>query len=299
MTSIRDENPADKRAVHDVHAASFPTESEARLVDAMRAAGQLRVSLVAVDQNEVVGHVAFSPVHVTGATDGVGLAPVAVLHDYRRRGIADRLIREGLVMCRRASHGFVVVLGDPGYYGRFGFKPASEWALHDEYGGGDAFQALEAATRLDSNRRTNGRLRSAVRHGDRIRSRMRTYHHLGIPTTEKRPGEIHHAHLKLFVSGFGQSPYNIEWIRYEDDAPYPDLVKTVPHVAFEVDDLERELRGKHVIIEPNSPSPGVVVAFIEENGAPVEFLQLDLTSPTDGERARRRHRLPRRISSTR
>ncbi len=63
--------------------------------------------------------------------------------------------------------------------------------------------------------------------------------------------------------------------RFEEDAPYPDLVKTIPHVAFEVDDLEAVLEGKNVIIEPNSPSPGVVVAFIEDNGAPIEFLQID------------------------
>lgn len=104
---------------------------------------------------------------------------------------------------------------------------------------------------------------------------MRKYHHLGIPTREKRRGEVHLKHLKIFVSGNGNSPYNIEWIRYEEDAPYPEIVKTVSHVAFEVDDLERELQGRNVIIEPNSPSPGVTVAFIEDNGAPVEFLQID------------------------
>jgi hypothetical protein len=106
---------------------------------------------------------------------------------------------------------------------------------------------------------------------------MRKYHHLGIPTTEKREGEVHLKHLKIYVSGYKESPYHIEWMRYEPDAPYPELVKTVPHVAFEVDDLEQELQGKKVIIAPNSPSPGVTVAFIEDNGAPVEFLQIDKT----------------------
>ena len=81
--------------------------------------------------------------------------------------------------------------------------------------------------------------------------------------------------MKVYVSGFGRSPYGVEWNRFEDDAPYPDLVKTVPHLAFEVDNLEDALRGKNVIIEPNSPSPGVVVAFIEDDGAPIEFLQID------------------------
>ena len=60
-----------------------------------------------------------------------------------------------------------------------------------------------------------------------------------------------------------------------DDAPLPELVKTVPHVAFEVDDLHEALEGHHVIIEPNSPSAGVLVAFIEVNGAPVELMQID------------------------
>jgi hypothetical protein len=103
----------------------------------------------------------------------------------------------------------------------------------------------------------------------------RTYHHLGIPTTEARDGEMHLPHLKIFVSGYGSSEFNIEWTRYEDDAPYPDIVKTVPHIAFEVEDLEAELEGRNVIIEPNSPSPGIKVAFIEDNGAPIEFLQVE------------------------
>jgi hypothetical protein len=87
--------------------------------------------------------------------------------------------------------------------------------------------------------------------------------------------------LKVYVSGYKNSPYGIEWIRYELDAPYPELVKIIPHVAFEVDDLEQELRGKKVIIAPNSPSPGVTVAFIEDNGTPVEFLQIDKTQGED------------------
>ena len=110
---------------------------------------------------------------------------------------------------------------------------------------------------------------------------MRKFHHLGIPTTKKREGEVHLKHLKIYVSGYKESPYHIEWMRYEADAPYPELVKTVPHVAFQVDDLEQELKGKKVIIAPNSPSVGVIVAFIEENGAPVEFLQIDKTQRDD------------------
>ncbi|HEX2383634.1 MAG TPA: hypothetical protein VHI95_13410 [Acidimicrobiales bacterium] len=101
------------------------------------------------------------------------------------------------------------------------------------------------------------------------------FDHIGIPTTESFAGEIPIPHLKITVSDHQNNPYGIQWQRYWDDAPYPDLVKTVPHVAFEVDDLGVALDGQHVIIEPNSPSPGVVVAFVEVNGAPVELMQID------------------------
>ncbi len=102
---------------------------------------------------------------------------------------------------------------------------------------------------------------------------MRRYHHIGIPTTEQRPGERLIEGYATYVSGLDTSDYGIEWMRFEPDAPVPELVRTVPHVAFEVDDLARAIAGKQVLIPPNSPSPGVTVAFIVENGAPVEFLE--------------------------
>jgi len=108
------------------------------------------------------------------------------------------------------------------------------------------------------------------------------YHHLGIPTQEKLKDEIYLENLKMYVSGYGKNPYGVEWVRFEDDAEFPDIVKTIPHVAFEVDDIEAAIQGKHVIIAPNSPSPGVVVAFIEDNGAPVEFLQVDRSIAEEG-----------------
>ncbi len=108
------------------------------------------------------------------------------------------------------------------------------------------------------------------------------YHHLGIPTTKKLKDEIHLEHLKMFVSGYGKNAYGVEWVRYEDDADFPDIVKTIPHVAFEVDDIQQAIKNKNVIIEPNSPSPGVVVAFIEDNGAPIEFLQIDRSIAESG-----------------
>jgi hypothetical protein len=103
----------------------------------------------------------------------------------------------------------------------------------------------------------------------------RRYHHVGIPTTERREGERLIKNCATFVSGYETSAYGIEWMRFEPEAPVPDLVRTVPHVAFEVDDLSAEIAGKEILIAPNSPSPGVTVAFIVENGAPVEFLQFD------------------------
>ncbi len=101
------------------------------------------------------------------------------------------------------------------------------------------------------------------------------YHHLGIPTAEGKAGEVYLPAHKVHVSGYETSPYGIEWMRYEADSPVPELVKTVPHVAFQVDDLEAAIAGKTVLIAPNSPSPGVRVAFIVDDGAPVEFLEIE------------------------
>lgn len=146
MPTIREEQPADCDAVNAVHIASFPGAAEAQLVSALRRAGRLSASIVAVEAGWVVGHVAFSPLRVLGATSGVGLGPLAVLPGSRRRRVAERLVRHGLKVCAGAGATFVVVLGSPGYYARFGFQPARLWQLRDEYAGGDAFQALELVT---------------------------------------------------------------------------------------------------------------------------------------------------------
>jgi hypothetical protein len=101
------------------------------------------------------------------------------------------------------------------------------------------------------------------------------FDHIGIPTTGSFDGEIPLPHLRMTVSDHLDNPFGIQWQRYGDESRAPELVKTVPHVAFEVDDLETAVRDYRVIIEPNSPSPGVVVAFIEVKGAPVELMQID------------------------
>ena len=102
-----------------------------------------------------------------------------------------------------------------------------------------------------------------------------TYNHIGIPTTSRFEGEIPLPHLKVTVSDHQNNPFGIQWQSYWDGAPVPDLVKTVPHVAFEVDDLTESIQNQKVIIAPNSPSAGVLIAFIEVNGAPVELMQID------------------------
>jgi len=106
---------------------------------------------------------------------------------------------------------------------------------------------------------------------------MRRYHHLGIPSATPREGETYLKKYKAYVSGYETSPYGIEWMRFEPDSPLPEVVKNVPHVAFAVDDLAVEIAGKDILIEPNSPSEGITVAFIIDDGAPVEFLQFDKT----------------------
>ncbi len=104
---------------------------------------------------------------------------------------------------------------------------------------------------------------------------MRKYHHLGIPTETPRDSETYLKEYKVYVSGYEISPYGVEWMRFEPNSPLPKLVRTIPHVAFEVDDIWAELEGKEMLIEPNCPSEGVTVAFIIDNGAPIEFIQFN------------------------
>ena len=107
------------------------------------------------------------------------------------------------------------------------------------------------------------------------------FNHIGIPTTGRFDGEIDLPHLSVTVSDHQSNPFGIQWQRYWDGAPYPDLVKTVPHVAFEVENLNQALVGREVIIPPNSPSDGVMVAFIKVAGAPVELMEIDRSRRTD------------------
>jgi putative acetyltransferase len=140
---VRPERPSDVDAIRAVHDAAFGGAAEGRLVDALREAGKLVVSLVAELDGEVVGYIGFSPVSSAAPPPGFGLAPLAVRPDVQRRGIGGQLVREGLAAIARRGAGFVVVLGDPRYYARFGFGPAARRGLVDEFQGGDAFQVIE------------------------------------------------------------------------------------------------------------------------------------------------------------
>jgi hypothetical protein len=99
------------------------------------------------------------------------------------------------------------------------------------------------------------------------------YHHIGIPTNIPRPGEQYLAKFKMYVSAFETSPCGIQWMRFEPDSPIHALIQSVPHIAFEVDDLDAAIEGKEILTAPNSPSEGVVVAMILDSGAPVELLE--------------------------
>ena len=101
------------------------------------------------------------------------------------------------------------------------------------------------------------------------------YHHIGVPSDKSIPGEHYLIDYKLFHFGFENSEFGIEWMRYEKECTLPEIVKTLPHIAFEVENMEEALSGRKILIQPNSPSEGNVVAFIEEDGLPIELIQIN------------------------
>jgi putative acetyltransferase len=139
---VRQERLEDWPAVRAVHENAFPSAQEADLVDRLRQAGKATLSLVAEsDEHQVIGHVLFSPVTVQppAVCRGLGLGPLAVLRDYQNTGVGSALCKAGLEECRRLMVDYVVVLGDPNYYRQFGFIPASQLNLENEYGVHDEF----------------------------------------------------------------------------------------------------------------------------------------------------------------
>lgn len=102
---------------------------------------------------------------------------------------------------------------------------------------------------------------------------MKTFSHIGIPTRSPQENEIYLEGAKLYVTDFDQSENLIEWLRFEKDSPLPELLKTTAHVAYMVDDLEAAMKNKEILMEPFSPREGLQVAFIIDEGAPVELMQ--------------------------
>ena len=147
---IRTEELQDFGQVRAILRAVFPTAAESQLVDALRANGKATISLVAVRDHEIVGHILFSPVSITplsgaappSAAKGIGLAPVAVRPDVQSQGIGAALIQAGLKRCEELGFDYCVVLGAPKYYQRFGFEKASTFGIQNEYGVDDEFMVV-------------------------------------------------------------------------------------------------------------------------------------------------------------
>jgi len=146
VITIRPERPADASPVRHVNELAFGQPDEADLVERLRRGCRDSLSLVAED-DAVVGHILFTPVVVESAgrpVVGMGLAPMAVLPDRQRQGIGSQLVRRGLDILRERGCPFVVVVGHPEFYPRFGFEPASTHSLSSQWGGmpDAAFMAL-------------------------------------------------------------------------------------------------------------------------------------------------------------
>jgi putative acetyltransferase len=133
LIEIREERADDIAAVRDLNRHAFGQDQESNIVDALRANGAVLLSLVAILNDRVVGHIMYSPVIVGGKVQGAALAPMAVLPEYQRRGIGSKLIEAGNRRLKDAGCPFIVVVGHAEYYPRFGFRPASERGFKCEW----------------------------------------------------------------------------------------------------------------------------------------------------------------------
>ena len=147
MVEIRRERPGDVPVIRIVNERAFGQPQEANVVETLRRTCEGLLSLVAVDEGRLVGHILFSPVTIDGHAPiggGMGLAPMAVLPECQRQGIGSLLVEEGLEVLRASSCPFVIVLGHPEYYRRFGFERASKYHLRSQWDGvpDEAFMVL-------------------------------------------------------------------------------------------------------------------------------------------------------------
>jgi len=144
--TIRVETPGDIATIRNVNRLAFGQEDEAALVDALRAGGYIRSSLVAEMDNCVVGHILFSDLTIVTESETVpalALAPMAVLPEFQHLGAGSELVQHGLKVCRDQGHAIVVVLGHPSFYARFGFSHALTAGLASPFSTEEAFMALE------------------------------------------------------------------------------------------------------------------------------------------------------------
>jgi putative acetyltransferase len=136
MIEIRKEKPQDRDAIRNLNLTAFDNGPEATLVDKLRAVCKDYLSFVATEDDTVVGHILFTPATIVGSnTLGMGLAPMAVLPSHQRRGIGTRLVQHGLEYLRQSKCPFVIVLGHPEYYPRFGFELASKYRIISQWEG--------------------------------------------------------------------------------------------------------------------------------------------------------------------
>lgn len=146
MIHIRDEAQADAPHIQNIHERAFGGQYESRLVDMLREAGHIVLSIVASVGDEIVGNVILSPATIEPRVQHsrwLGLGPIGVLPEHQGRGIGSLLVKTGLERCQSMGYDGVILLGSPAYYSRFGFVRASKQGLTSEYGDGPAFQVIE------------------------------------------------------------------------------------------------------------------------------------------------------------
>ena len=133
--SVRQERPEDVPAIRDVNEQAFGRVDEADIVDALRKRGAVSISLVAIQEDQVVGHILFSPVTIKSehsSFEAIALGPMAVLPSHQRQGIGSQLVRAGLEQCKKLGQSIAIVLGHPEFYPRFGFKPSRPFGIRWE-----------------------------------------------------------------------------------------------------------------------------------------------------------------------
>jgi putative acetyltransferase len=133
---IRKERPGDEKAVFDVNYRAFGQDPEPKAVDALRKNCPEGISLVAEEEGKIIGHILFTPAWIETAqktVHGMGLAPLAVAPECQRKGVGTALIQSGIEELRAADTPFIVVIGHPGYYPKFGFEKGSKYGFRSEY----------------------------------------------------------------------------------------------------------------------------------------------------------------------